>query len=83
MPLPTTLGHLLGDASILGTVNKVEEEEKKTIESDTKQTVVARNVTFMEHIENLGLPKQQVAEANKNKGGGNRNRQAIRLPPQL
>ena len=72
LPLPTTLGHLLGDPSILGTANEVEEEEKKTIETDQKQIAVPKNVTFMEHIENLNLPKQQAGDANSRKGGGNK-----------
>ena len=53
MPLPTSLGHLLGDPSILGGPNEVDEEEKKGLEVDSR----SKNVTFMEHIENLKLPK--------------------------
>ena len=31
-------------------LNEVEEEEKKTIETDQKQIAVPKNVTFMEHM---------------------------------
>ena len=50
MPLPTTLGHLLGDESILGYPKNDEEEKKDAINKDL---AVAKRVTFMEHIENL------------------------------
>ena len=81
LPLPTTLGHLLGDPSILGTTNEVEEEEeKKAVESNQNQAVVAKNATFMEHIENLKLPKMPAADANTRKGGNNNKRKPVNPP---
>ena len=83
LPLPTTLGHLLGDPSILGTANEVdEEEEKKADQSNQNQVMVAKNVTFMEHIENLKLPKLPAADANTRKGGNNK-KIPIKLPLEM
>ena len=83
LPLPTTLGHLLGDPSILGTANEVDEEgEKKASQSNQNQVLVAKNVTFMEHIENLKLPKLPAADANTRKGGNNK-KIPIKLPLEM
>ena len=75
LPLPTSLGHLLGDPSILGDAPEVEEDPKDVEDGGP------RTVTFMEHVENLKLPKLSANENAKQKGG-NRNRQQIKLPPQ-
>ena len=48
LPLPTSLGHLLGDPSILGDAPELEEDEKAVEDGGP------RTVSFMEHIENLG-----------------------------
>ena len=44
--------------------------------------MVAKNVTFMEHIENLKLPKLPSADANTRKGGNNK-KIPIKLPLEM
>ena len=83
LALPTSLGHLLGDASIQGGLTEMDEEEEKKKCADQEvsyQTAKqARNaqqnqfqsLTFMEAIETLRLPKVEV-QARGQRGGNKR-----------
>ena len=69
LPLTSSLAHLLGDESILGSVNPPEEEEFKTIDTEDaaskdlpKKAKKPRrqDLTMMEAIEALNIPKPPV-----------------------
>ena len=50
-------------------IKEIEEEKKEPNDGSGDGQVVAKNVSFMEHIENLGLPKPTGNEGGKR--GGN------------
>ena len=92
LALPTSLGHLLGDASIQGGPTEInEEEEKKQAaqmegihqtqkEARQSQRNAFQTMTFMEAIESLKLPKPEIQP--KGRRGGAGNRKEIKFTPQ-
>jgi len=86
LPLPSTLSHLLGDKSIMGNVQPIEEELKTIDTEDANANDVPKkapkprrmNMTMMEAIEALNIPKPQVKEK-----GRESKKKEINLAPEL
>lgn len=84
--LPSSLGNLLGDPSILGTAKPVEDEEFKTIDTEDaaahdvpkKQKARKPGMTMMEAVEQLNLPKPQPKEKGKDS-----KKKVISIAPEL
>jgi hypothetical protein len=61
LPLPSTLGHLLGDPSILGSAKPIEDQDDEQVDGQTgamvKQKPRKTGMTMMEFIEQMNLPK--------------------------
>ena len=87
LPLPSTLSHLLGDKSIMGNVKPLEDEEFKTIDTEDanandvpKKAPKPRrlNMTMMEAIEAMNIPKPLAKEKGKES-----KKKEINLAPEL
>lgn len=85
LPLPSTLGHLLGDPSILGSAKPVDVDELAAATDDDQNGALVtqrpRKVgqTMMEFIEQMNLPKPQP----KGKEGKDAKKKGVSFAPEL